>query len=296
MSYLSHTVRALNRFELKYLLTLQQVECVRAALQAYMVPDGYGGQDGRYALASLYYDSAELRCFWEKVDGLKFRRKLRIRHYGPATELTDETPVFVEIKQRVDRVTQKRRVRLSYADARRLCDDRQIPPHAAADRAVIEEVHAFLHQYDMRPTSIVRYERQALIGTDYDLGLRVTFDTSLTAQADHLRLHEPASGLPMLGPHWAVMEVKVNERMPYWLTELVAAHNLHLIRLSKYCRSIEVTRGFAATPAGRTLAALTAAGGDGRCASVLRPAPAGMLTIDEITTGEILWTVSPGKT
>ena len=40
---------------------------------------------------------------------------------------------------------------------------------------------------------------------------------------------------------WSVeVEIKVNERIPYWLTELVAAHNLSLFRISKYCRSIEL--------------------------------------------------------
>lgn len=43
----------------------------------------------------------------------------------------------------------------------------------------------------------------------------------------------------MLPTHLTVMEIKVNERIPYWLTELVAAHNLQLARISKYCQSIE---------------------------------------------------------
>ena len=39
-----------------------------------------------------------------------------------------------------------------------------------------------------------------------------------------------------------VIEIKVNERIPYWLTELVAKHNLNLVRVSKYCRSIELAQ------------------------------------------------------
>ncbi len=242
MNHLSHVVRSFNRFELKFLVTLQQAERLKSALTAYLVPDEHSHHEGRYNLASLYYDSADLRCYWEKVDGLKFRRKLRIRCYETGEALTDDTPVFVEIKQRVDRVTQKRRAILPYADARRLCDAREIPAHADVERPFIEEAHTFLWQYDLRPVSIVRYERQAFIGADFDIGLRVTFDTSVTAQSDQLRLHASPSGRPMLGADWAVMEVKVNERLPYWLTELVAAHNLQVVRISKYCRSIEAAR------------------------------------------------------
>lgn len=46
----------------------------------------------------------------------------------------------------------------------------------------------------------------------------------------------------MLPANQVVMEIKVNERMPYWLTELVAAHNLQMVRVSKYCRSIEAAQ------------------------------------------------------
>jgi len=92
MSNLSHTIRKFNRFELKYLLTLQQAEEFKVALKAYLKPDEHG--DGRYALTSLYYDSPDLRCYWEKVDGVKFRRKLRIRRYETDEALLPETPVL----------------------------------------------------------------------------------------------------------------------------------------------------------------------------------------------------------
>ena len=241
MTNLSSVIRKFNRFELKYLITLQQAELFKPALRAYLVPDEHGN-NGRYALASLYYDSPDLRCYWEKEDGLKFRRKLRIRRYETGEVLTDETPVFLEIKQRVDRVTQKRRAILPYSEALRLCNDRQIPDHTPDDKGVIEEIYAFLWRYNLRPTSIVGYDRQAFIGTNYDIGLRVTFDTSLSFQSHPLHLHEQPSGLPMLPANLVVMEIKVNERIPYWLTEMIAAHNLQMVRFGKYCRSIEVAQ------------------------------------------------------
>ena len=242
MSDISSVIRKFNRFELKYLITLQQAELFKSALRAYLVPDEHGNNDGRYALASLYYDSPNLRCYWEKVDGVKFRRKLRIRRYETGEVLTEDTSVFLEIKQRIDRVTQKRRAILPYSEALRLCNDRQIPDYAPNDKAVIEEIYVFLWQYNLRPASIVRYDRQAFIGTDYDIGLRVTFDTSLSFQCHPLHLHEQPSGLPMLPANLVVMEIKVNERIPYWLTEMIAAHNLQLVRVSKYCRSIEAAQ------------------------------------------------------
>jgi SPX domain protein involved in polyphosphate accumulation len=240
MNNLSHAIRKFNRFELKYLLTLQQAEAFKIALKAYLLLDEHGNNNGRYPLASLYYDSPDLRCYWEKVDGVKFRRKLRIRRYETGEPLDNETPVFVEIKQRIDRVTQKRRAILPYGAALQLCNAREMPAQFAPDdKVVLDEIHAFLWQYNLHAASIVRYERQAFIGSDYDIGLRVTFDTNLTYQVNPLHLHEPPASLPMLPANQVVMEIKVNERIPYWLTELVAAHNLQMVRMSKYCRSVE---------------------------------------------------------
>ncbi len=240
------TIRTFNRFELKYLVDLQQAAQLRAALRAYVVPDKNGSHNGCYTLSSLYYDSPDLHCYRENADGLKFRRKLRIRRYETGQALTDESPVFLEIKQRFDRVTQKRRIVMPYHEALRLCNDRHIPDHRLDDRALIEEVYSFLWQYNLRPASIVRYDRQAFTGTKYDAGLRVTFDTSLSFQAHQPHLHEQPCGIPMLPANWAVMEIKVNERIPFWLTDMIAAHNLQRIGFSKYCRSIMATRNMPA--------------------------------------------------
>jgi hypothetical protein len=51
----------------------------------------------------------------------------------------------------------------------------------------------------------------------------------------------------MLRANLVVMEIKVNERVPHWLTDMIAAHNLQLARFSKYCRSIEAAQNMPST-------------------------------------------------
>jgi SPX domain protein involved in polyphosphate accumulation len=240
------TIRTFNRFELKYLISLQQAERFKGASKRYLVADAHGQDNGRYKLTSLYYDSPDLRCYRENEQGLKFRRKLRIRRYETSELFTEESPVFVEIKQRYDRAIQKRRVVLPYRKALRLCNDRQIPEHSLDESALIEEIYAFVWQCNLRPASIVRYDRQAFTGTGYDRGLRLTFDTALSFRAHQLHLHEQSGGLSMLPATFVVMEIKVNERIPRWLTDMIAAHNLQRIGISKYCRSIDVAQSIPA--------------------------------------------------
>jgi len=253
MSNLSHTIRKLDRFELKYVVPTKAAEAFKKSLRTNLVPDDHGNSFGGYYISGLYYDGPALPFYWEKVNGIKFRRKLRIRHYESAGPLVADTPVFVEIKQRLNRATQKRRVLLPYRQALRLCDERQLPEagsfvQTSRDADVIDEILDMLWQYNLRPASVIRYARQARVGTDYDIGLRVTFDTDLSYRISDLELHDAKSGLPLFAPGWTIIEIKVNERIPYWLTELVAAHNLNLVRVSKYCRSIELAQNLA-TPA-----------------------------------------------
>ena len=46
----------------------------------------------------------------------------------------------------------------------------------------------------------------------------------------------------MLSARHLVLEIKVNERIPTWLAELIAAHNLQIVGFSKYCRSIQAAQ------------------------------------------------------
>lgn len=230
-------IRSFNRFELKYLLTSSQINAFRADLLRFVDCDIHSGPTGSYPLTSLYYDTADHRFYWEKIDGIRFRRKLRIRSYEPIPE--PATPVFVEIKQRVNRVTQKRRIVTSLGDALALCNYGIVPAHDPRDSATYDEIAAMTLHYDLRPTVITLYEREAFVGRESDPGLRVTFDRDIRYRVADLDLTSPGSGTPAINPSWQVMEVKVNERIPHWLTELLARHDCRLIRISKYCQCLE---------------------------------------------------------
>jgi SPX domain protein involved in polyphosphate accumulation len=197
------------------------------------------GIGGGYGVWSVYYDTRDLRFYWEKIEGLKFRRKLRVRHYGDRSSIDDDTTVFVEIKQRVNRVTQKRRVALPYRLARDLCDRKTMVEHAPEQRAFLDEVLELVCGLDLRPVTMLGYQREAFIGRDADAGLRVTIDQRLRARDRDFRLGTDADNRLIVPARLAVVEFKVNERVPYWLADLAADLNMSVVRVSKYCQSIE---------------------------------------------------------
>jgi SPX domain protein involved in polyphosphate accumulation len=233
-------IRFPDRYELKYLLDRNQYEEVAKALATHMEPDPHS-EDGRYLITSLYYDTADYKAFWEKINGYRFRRKVRVRVYNTGM-VSPDSLCFVEIKQRRNKTVQKKRVVLPYSTAVALCGSgKDAYGPAEADRLVIEEVQYLYNTLRLQPACVVSYDRLALEGSEYDPGLRVTFDTNLKCRAHDLTLLSQgyAENRFFAPPQWCVMEVKVNSRVPYWMTGVLSRHRCTLRRISKYCAALE---------------------------------------------------------
>ncbi|NUT37684.1 MAG: polyphosphate polymerase domain-containing protein [Hamadaea sp.] len=231
-------LHAFNRYEIKYLVPVTKLPELREQLRARLDDDG-NGVGGSYGVWSVYYDTRHLRFYWEKIEGLRFRRKLRIRHYGDRSTVRDDTTVYVEIKQRVNRVTQKRRIGLPYAQARVLCDLRRQVEHLPGQTAFVNEVLGLVSGLDLRPTATTGYQREAYLGRDADLGLRVTLDHRVRGRDRDFDLAADSENRLIIPASLSVLEFKANDRVPYWLTDLAARMDLSVVRVSKYCQSVE---------------------------------------------------------
>lgn len=234
------------RHELKYLIDWQQREAILADLQAYMLPDNHGDSVGQYTITSLYYDSAGYGAYWEKIEGEKLRRKIRVRTYGESVVLP-QTSCFLEIKERRNKTLSKRRARLPYQDAERLSDLGDVAERYAEDednedfKSVLDEVYYLYRVRQLEPACVVRYNRLALNGGADHPDLRVTFDSELRGRTHDLTLLSTshAHDVYFLPPELCVMEIKVNQSVPYWLSKLVNKHHCTMRRISKYCRALE---------------------------------------------------------
>lgn len=231
-------LHAFNRYEIKYFVDELKVPELREELAARMDTDPYSPHGG-YPVTSLYYDTPDLRFYWEKIEGLKFRRKLRLRLYGQPAECTDETPVQIEIKQRVNRVTQKRRTALPYGVAQRWLNGREEIECDPSQRPFVDEVTTMIGNLDLRPMVTTGYLREAFVGREADLGLRVTIDHKVHGRDRDFHFAAGAENRFIIPPKLAIVELKANERVPYWATDLTARLNMSVIRVSKYCQSIE---------------------------------------------------------
>ena len=234
----------IDRFEMKFVVTGAQRAALMEKLDAHLRPDANAGGGASYPIVSLYYDSDERDCYWEKARGLASRRKLRVRVYGSRDGCVPAT-TFIEVKHKCDGRGVKRRVALPLAEALRVGDglwptgDRP----GEMDRRVIEEVHDMVRRRNFKPVMVMRYDREAYAATDPGSDLRVTFDTGIRSRFDRL-IPEPDdrrfdSAVEMHGDGTAVMEVKITGCIPYWLSRTISAAGCRLQSHSKYSTALE---------------------------------------------------------
>ncbi|MCB0109868.1 MAG: polyphosphate polymerase domain-containing protein [Caldilineaceae bacterium] len=233
------------RHEIKFLINRAQQVALIDELSAQMQPDAHG-EGGQYLVSSLYYDTADYKAYWDKVDGFDFRRKVRMRLYGNEPVLP-ESIVYLEIKARVGNRMAKRRLRLTHAEALVLTGQEEAPAAVIptvrndAEQQVYEELEYLFSALRLQATSVVSYQRLAYGGHEQYPDLRVTFDTAVRGRIDNLSLlsADAGSSHTILAPGWAILEVKVNQTMPFWLGELLSRHRCVPRRVSKYCAVLE---------------------------------------------------------
>ena len=257
-------IRRFNRYELKYVIHVFQRQALLEDLQHFVDLDSHGDAYGRYPVTSLYYDSQDFAFYRSKIDGIRFRRKVRLRIY-PRPGLDAVTHGMVEIKQRINRTVQKRRLVLPLDEASRLCvGDLDLEGLEVLDLETASEVQYIACTMQLRPTCVIAYQRQAFVGSRYEPGLRITFDTNLKCRRHSLRVNEQARNHYFLSPSWCIMEVKVNDSIPTWVNALLAKHHCRLQRVSKYCAGLACSMGLHITeerPRGRQATTALTRGG-----------------------------------
>lgn len=228
-----------QRFEFKYQLPLSVVEGMIPEFLKYMDIDPYCRdlKDQAYNVNSLYYDSAGLDCYYQKIAGLRTRKKLRVRFYNG--DFKPETPVFLEIKRKYDTVVVKDRLVLNYQQAKDLLVGSKMNDLdlTEAEKNTLNEF-LWLKEYNgMTPTVMVCYKRKPFI-SKLDPNFRVTIDFGLkTYSADWL---DSRGEERFVSPDTAVLEVKFNNILPAWFHQIIERYGFDQRPFSKYCNSLEI--------------------------------------------------------
>jgi hypothetical protein len=226
------------RYEFKYLLPPDIRQQIEEEISQFMYIDGHvdPSLDQVYFVRSLYFETPTRKNYYEKIDGVKTRKKYRLRTYSK----TLPAPIiFLEEKGRYNQRTYKNRVQVEWEHVPIILDPSQhqqllelFPSVRLIESFIFDSARQVLS-----PTVLVDYCRRPYTSS-YDTNFRATFDSSLTATSTGLLF--PSSGSFEIESGSTVLEIKFHRRIPAWFHRLLQAYNLNRLSISKFCKGMEV--------------------------------------------------------
>jgi len=232
------------RLEYKFLVRNIDLDRLRKKILPFVDLDEYIKEesDNEYTVRSIYFDSSNFDYYHEKIDGIKIRKKLRIRSYD---NQSDNNLVFLEIKNKYDNFIGKNRAPILFHDLGKLLNTNDIETYALTNNGYSNSIQDggkfffHIHKSGLKPTILIVYEREAFF-SKFDNSLRITFDKNIRfydhPQIDSLYRDED---LEHATPNHFVLELKFNNGYPRWLQEIIEEFNLVRRSVSKYTICID---------------------------------------------------------
>lgn len=213
-----------RRIEKKYIVDEPTYEKLIKKLDGHFVKDRYY----KSTICNIYYDTPSHQLVRNSIEKPVYKEKLRVRSYGVPN---DEDMVFVELKKKYKGVVYKRRIEMTLAQTRDFFAGKEVPH----DNPQIEnELKYFLKFYEgIAPAMYLSYDRLAYCGAE-DPSLRLTFDTHILYREEQKELDKGIWGKELLPAGVRVMEIKIPNAMPLWLSTILDELEIYPASFSKY--------------------------------------------------------------
>ena len=218
------------RNEIKHMIGLGDKAAICANMRAIAKPDEHAGEHGMYRIRSLYFDSPDNRALREKIDGVNEREKFRIRLYN--NDLS-----FIRLEKKVKRngLGYKISAPLTAEEAQKIVDG-DLDWMLKSGRALVVELYSKMKSQQLRPKTIVDYDRTPFI---YAPGnVRVTVDENIRTGVNCTDFLNPDCVMIPAGEPVIILEVKWDEYLPTIIKRAVQIKNCRAGAFSKYqaCR------------------------------------------------------------
>ncbi|MBR3928074.1 MAG: polyphosphate polymerase domain-containing protein [Clostridia bacterium] len=216
------------RHEMKIEISKADFFELRMRLGAVMKRDE-NGENGKYEIRSLYFDTADDRALMEKIDGVNKREKYRIRLYNRNADF-----IKLEVKRKIAGLTNKESCVIDRKRVQAILDGDTawMPLH---ETELIRNLYDKMKYESFWPKTIVEYTREAFL---YDAGnVRVTLDYDIrTGMQVKDFLKSDAITVPVWDDR-ILLEVKWDEFLPDIVRDAVRIDGRGAGAFSKYAQA-----------------------------------------------------------
>lgn len=221
------------RYELKYIITPKMAEILKNRLLNVMEYDTMA-KDGSYIISSLYFDDLDSTAYFEKLDGVKFRTKYRIRVYDYQSSF-----IRLERKLKHENMTSKDQTRISKNDFYKILNN-ECTEFVQTEDKLLNEFIKDIHLKQLKPSVIVEYKRTALTYPISDV--RVTFDSEVRSGVYNYDLFDQdLMTRSVINPNEVILEVKFNDYLPEHIGLILSTVPSFRKAVSKFalCRAVK---------------------------------------------------------
>lgn len=220
------------RNEVKYIISKNQAEILKQRLKLVMNLDTNTQDSNTYLIRSLYFDDIDSSSYYEKLDGILYRKKYRIRIYNGEDKF-----IRLECKYKHNNMTAKEQVKID----RKTCDkivngDYDIK----TDNELLKKFINDMKTSHVMPSVIVDYERVAFT---YPISTtRITFDFNIKSGNYNYNLYDnDVAFIPVIDNDKVVLEVKFDEVLPSHLATILQTIPSYRQAVSKFalCREVK---------------------------------------------------------
>ena len=223
------------RNELKYIISKDMAEVLKQRLSLIMDVDSNSvNSDNSYSIRSLYFDDEDSSAYYEKMDGVEFRKKYRIRIYN-----FDDKFIRLECKYKHDNMTSKDQMLLTREECSKIIDGK-IDELSLDKDNLLKQFLVDTRLNKLKPSIIVDYNRLAY--TYHVSEVRVTFDSKISSGLYNYDLFDSdATTYKVIDDNEVVLEVKFNEILPEAIAIILTTVPTFRQAYSKFsaCRSIK---------------------------------------------------------
>jgi len=231
------------KFEYKYIVPVSQLDELRTAISPFVDVDPYaaGSPAHEYTVRSVYFDTHQFDFYFEKVDGFKIRKKLRIRGYN---DQKGDDIVFLEIKRKFKEPIEKNREKLDFETVKELLNESGFTRSNGDGLGITQGINGaarflyHIYSQNLKPVVLVIYEREAYIDR-FHQDMRLTIDKNLRSVPfpGIEDLFDESTAMPALEEKF-IFEVKFHTNFPFWLRPVVGRLGLMRQAASKYVMCI----------------------------------------------------------
>ncbi len=222
------------RHELKFKISNSAAKVLQQKLSLILQADKNAYYtDGSYVIKSLYFDDRESRSYYEKMDGVLYRKKYRIRIYND-----DKSFIRLEKKMKHNNYTAKEQMLISEDIYCKILEGKL--DEIENPKGLLEEFIYDSKTKGLIPSIIVGYHRIAYTYPVSDV--RITFDSNIESGLYNYDLFDksmPTYNVDEKGKQ--VLEVKFNEVLPLHIANILNDIPSCREAVSKFalCRSIK---------------------------------------------------------